>query len=191
MANEVTTKGLDIFSQQGAVSQAIIGDQSFITIYKVDGNAGASSTGSDIKTLLASAPATAIKIQQRADVSITKALSNDFMVAAFGDTPTAIELSGINIIGINNCIIEPAKDDAARTQILDFYQENKVSANPHVRFDISIASGAKQPAQAFRCVIVQLNVVNSNQNGQGTVHRMYDYTLSLVGVNKQNGAAKK
>ena len=40
MANEVTTKGLDIFSQQGAVSQAIIGDQAFITIYKVDGNAG-------------------------------------------------------------------------------------------------------------------------------------------------------
>lgn len=187
MANDNTT-GLEIFSQQGAVSQAVIGDQAFITIYKVDGASG--SAGSDIKTLLASAPATAIKIQQRADVSITKALSNDFMVAAFGDTPTSIILNGINIIGINNCIIAPGSDDVTRMQILDFYQKYKVSSDPNVRFDISIASGAKQPAQAFRCVIVQLDVVNSNQNGQGTVHRMYDYTLSLVGVNKQNGAAK-
>ena len=76
-------------------------------------------------------------------------------------------------------------------QIMDFYQQNKVSANPDVRFDIAIANGPKQPAQCFRCVIVQLTVFNSNQNGQGTVHRMYDYTMSLVGVNKQNGALGK
>lgn len=185
------TTGLDVFSQLGAVSQSIIGDQAFITIYKVDGKNGAASKGSDIKSLLASAPATAIQIQQRADFSLTKSLSNDFMVAAFGDTPTAIELKGINIIGINNCIIDPRNDSAAKMQIMDFYQQNKVSANPDVRFDIAIANGPKQPAQCFRCVIVQLTVFNSNQNGQGTVHRMYDYTMSLVGVNKQNGALGK
>ena len=172
----------NIFSQLGAVSQSVIEkDRAFITITKVGGTSG--GTG-DIRTILASAPVTAVNIKQLTDFSITKSLSNDFLVASFGDTPVQIQMQGINIIGINNCMLEASSSDSTRTQIMEFYKKNKVSSDLTARFDVAIAQGPNQPAVGFRCIIIALDVNNSNQSGMNTVHKTYNYSMSLIGANK-------
>lgn len=178
---------LNIFAPLGAVSQNVLkGASSFITIKRVTNRDPATTKmqRTSINTLLASAPATSISIQQLTDFSITKALDNDFLVTAFGDTPVKIELKGINIIGIDNCYLEEKNSETVKTQILDFYAKHKVSADLQARFDVAISNGPNQPASCFRCVIVALNVVNSNQSGVNAIHKMYDYSLSLIGVSK-------
>lgn len=171
---------MKIFSPLGAVSQTVLEkDVAFITITKVGG-----TDNTSVKTILASAPITDVSIRQRADFSLTKSLANDFLIAAFGDTPVQIDLRGINIIGINNCVLGVGTEESTRTQILDFYKKNKVSADQSARFDVAIAPGANKAASAFRCIICALDVANSNQNGQNAVHRTYNYSMSLIGANK-------
>jgi hypothetical protein len=177
---------LTIFPQTGGLSQNIIkGACAFISIVKVSqGSAATTRTG--IGSILASAttPSTAINIQQLTDFSLTKSLDNDFLVTAFGDTPVKIELKGINIIGIDNCYLDGSRSEAARSQILEFYDKNKVSSDHTARFDVAISNGPRQKASCFRCVIVGLNVSNSNQSGVNAVNKMYDYSMSLIGVKK-------
>lgn len=177
---------LKIFDALGGISQNVLkGASSFIALIKVANNAAATTRIAGISSILASAPATAITIQQLTDFSLTKSLDNDFLVTAFGDTPVKIELKGINIIGIDNCYLDGSSAESAKTQILNFYDKNKVSANLQARFDLAISNGPKQPASCFRCVIVALNVSNSNQSGINAIHKTYDYSMSLIGVRKQ------
>ena len=170
----------------GGISQSIIKSTdniAFITITVNSTGSGKTGTGMS-KVQLAMAPVTGVEIQQMSDYSVTKSLDQDFLISTFGDTPVQITLRGVNFFNLGDCY-----QGKAYKYISDFYDDNKVSSNKNIRFDVAIAS-AKTKAVAFRCVLVGLNMVNDTNTPAGQI--MYNYTLSFIGVRKSSkNKAKK
>ena len=159
---------IDVFSKAGAVSFQNAGKhKSLITIAQP-------KTGIDKATVyLAFAPVTGISIKQLTDHTVNKALSGDFMLATFGDTPVDIQLSGLCFFG-SGCggMFESLSDD----DIMAFYARNKVSENPTARLDITMATSKN----AFRCALIGMRSQSTNDAELNGL--LYTYNLSLVGV---------
>jgi hypothetical protein len=166
---------MQIFSPTGSIStykQVADGKKAYITL---------SAVGSEQGLLVGSAPITGVDIKQLTDYSVTKSLNKDFLVATFGDTPIQITLHGLNFFNMNGCALNMG-DEADNRQILDFYKENRLSTDPSKRFDVAIASD-ESATVSFRCVIVGLTTQNQSAS-DGTNNRVYDYSMSLIGVDK-------
>jgi hypothetical protein len=173
-------KTYNIFNPYGSVNRTPItytdakGQQvknvSFITLSEAGGD----------NIVLGYAPITGVKIRRLTDYSVTKSLDDDFLVATFGDTPTSIVISGMNFFNINGC--ELSGDNESKAQIMDFYENNKISTDKTKRFDVAIAN-SKSSTVGFRCVIVGLDLANESR-GDGLSNVMYNYTMQLIGVKR-------
>ena len=157
---------VDVFSKAGGISFHDIGQRkSLITIVQ---------PGAEKPTIyLAFAPFTGISIKQLTDHTVNKALSGDFMIAAFGDTPSDIQLTGVCFFGAKcGGVFENVSDD----DIMEFYAKNKVSENPNARLDITMATSNN----AFRCALIGMrsqSTIEAELSGM-----LYTYNLSLIGV---------
>jgi hypothetical protein len=165
---------ISLFSPVGSVNKAQLTDSSkvaYITISEAYGD----------NIILGYAPITGVDIKQLTDYSVTKSLFGDFLVSTFGDTPVMITLRGLNFFNINGCLLTGQKE--SKTQIMDFYKENRVSSAPSKRFDISIATSSTSTS-AFRCVIVGLDTQNMSTD-DGISNILYNYTMTLIGVDRE------
>ena len=164
---------VNIFGK-GGVSVYNLADSSKALITLAVANTGeANST----PVYLANAPQTGIRIKQLTDHSVNKALGGDFLLNSFGDTPVDIQLSGLNFFAMK-CdlgVSQPTDDD-----ILQFYDDNKVSANPGRRLDITINSG--KSGKLFRCALIGMQAQSASD--PEFVNILYTYTLSLIGAPK-------
>jgi hypothetical protein len=71
---------------------------------------------------------------------------------------------------------------------MGFYNRNKLSVNPNMRFDISIASSGEkggEDVEVYRCVLVGLEVLNNSTREGATSNISYNYMMSLIGVEKK------
>ena len=164
-----------IFPPMGgvAVSTLSTNNIAFITLSEAGGD----------NIALGYAPVTGVSIQQLTDFSVTKSLSRDFLIAAFGDTPVKITLSGVDFFNINGCNILDSKTGAgSNDQIMDFYRKNRISTDRTKRFDIAIATSDKNTV-GFRCVITGLDAQNK-ASSDGLNNVMYNYTMFLIGVDR-------
>lgn len=192
MADNTKKADNHLMNPMGGINQSIIkttDNVAFITI-SINKETSGGSTLSDSasskwsRVQLAMAPVTGVDIQQMTDYSITKSLDKDFLIATFGDTPVQITLRGVNFFNLGDCY----KGNAYR-YISDFYDDNKLSSNKNIRFDVAIAS-SKSNAVAFRCVLVGLSLANDTTTHAGQI--MASYTLSFIGVRKNpQSKAKK
>ena len=192
-----------IFEPTGGANVSDLGDTkvAFITIVPVKvantgGKKEKEKEGSDV--ILAMAPMTEIEIRQLTDYSITKSLENDFIVATFGDTPVSITIRGINFFGLecklgqevhwfDYLLFRAGDKKKENQQILDFYNRNKLSANPSARFDVAIASSepdGDQDTATYRCVVVGLDIINNAAREGATSNIAYNYMLTMIGVKK-------
>lgn len=159
---------IDVFSKAGGISFHDAGEhKSLITIVQP-------GTGSEKTTIyLAFAPLTGISVKQLTDHTVNKALSGDFMLATFGDTPVDIQLSGLCFFGARcDGMFEGVSND----DIMEFYARNKVSENPTARLDITMATSNN----AFRCALIGMRSQSTNDTELNGL--LYTYNLSLVGV---------
>lgn len=170
---------VNIFGQGGGASVYDLADNTkpLIAISTVtDGKQGP-------KLYMANAPTSGIRIQRLTDHSINKSLGGDFLINVFGDTPDDIQLSGLNFFAYKcGDILKTAEYD----DIMDFYDQNKVSTDRSKRIDVTIANSgtdAKKPGQVFRCALIKLTAQSSSEPDFSNV--LYTYTLSLVGVAKK------
>lgn len=159
---------VNIFSQTGGVALQSTGERkSLITIVQP-------ATGNEKTTIyFAFAPVTGISIKQLTDHTVNKALSGDFMLAAFGDTPADIQLSGVCFFGLKCGALytEASEDD-----VMEFYTKNKISENPGARLDITMATSNN----AFRCALIGMRSQSTNESDLSGL--LYTYNLSLIGV---------
>ena len=162
---------VQVFSQNGGLSVYNLNNETktLIVITEVDEDSNES------KVYLANAPMTGISIKRLTDHTITKSLGGDFLLAAFGDTPDEIRLSGLNFFGIK---CPTGASQATYDDIMDFYERNKVSTNPRRRLDITFSSATR----VFRCALIGMDAKSSGDPEYANV--LYTYTLSLVGVPK-------
>lgn len=157
---------IDVFSKNGGVAFQSLGKRSsLITIVQ---------PGAEKPTIyLAFAPFTGISIKQLTDHTVNKALSGDFMIAAFGDTPSDIQLSGVCFFGAKcGGMFESVSND----DIMEFYARNKISENPSARLDITMATSNN----AFRCALIGMRSQSTNDTELNGL--LYTYNLSLIGV---------
>jgi len=167
---------VQIFNQAGAVSLFKLDEtKPLITIATVDVDAGESKPN----IFLANAPKTGISIKRLTDHNVTKSLGGDFLLSTFGDTPVDIQLSGLNIFA-TKCDLGLGSTDYS--DIMDFYEKNKVSTNPRKRIDITVSSGNDKPGQVFRCALVMLKAQSANDPEISNL--LYTYSLSLIGVRR-------
>lgn len=171
---------MNIFSPFGSVNKTPLSytDDKGQQVHNVAFITMTRAGGSEIA--LGYAPITGVAIRQLTDYSVTKSLDQDFLVATFGDTPTQITLKGLNFFNINGCQL--AGSNESKQQIMDFYDQNKLSTDRTRRFDIAIATSSSSTA-AFRCVIVGLDAQNQ-ATGDGLSNVMYNYTMQLIGVKR-------
>lgn len=171
---ENTTKSnaghyIDVFSKAGGVAFANLGKRpALITIVQPKG-----IEMEDPKLYFAYAPATGISIKQLTDHTINKALSGDFMLASFGDTPVDIQLSGVCFFGVK---CGQMQAQLSNNDIMEFYNKNKVSENPSARLDITMGTSNN----AFRCALIGMKSQSTNEGDMNGL--LYTYNLSLVGV---------
>ena len=166
---------IQLFPPMGglAVSTLSTNNIAFITLSEAGGD----------NIALGYAPVTGVSIQQLTDFSVTKSLSRDFLVAAFGDTPVKITLSGVDFFNINGCnILDSTTGAGSNDQIMEFYKKNRISTDRTKRFDIAIATSDKGTV-GFRCVIIGLDAQNKAAS-DGLNNVMYNYTMSLIGVDR-------
>lgn len=150
-------------SGMGTVSKTSLGQRTaFITF-----------TDNLKKVITATAPVTGVRVMQRVDFSVTKSLSKDFLISAFGDQPVQIVISGLSIYAAS-C----PDDNDPTNAIPKFYRENRISTDLNKRVQIGIA-GLGSSNQAFNCAVVGLDLEANSENAQSGTNT---YTLTLVGV---------
>lgn len=150
-------------SGMGTVSKTVLGQRAaFITF-----------TDDLKKVITATAPVTGVRVMQRVDFSITKSLSRDFLISAFGDQPVQIVISGMSIYAAS-C---PDDGDSSNA-IPKFYRQNRISTDLDKRVQVGIA-GLGSSSQAFNCAVVGLDLESNSENAQSGTNT---YTLTLVGV---------
>ena len=159
---------MNIFDKTGASVADVPGSKTIITLQ------------SDATTIIMQAPITGVKISQSADYSLTKSLANDFLITAFGDQPVHITLRGLSIVTCKDTAVTNKKQQASG-QILKFYEDNKISANPEKRIDVGIA-GLGDGSKAFRCALISMTIDTAAIDVQPSPG--YGYTLELVGIRK-------
>jgi len=154
-------------------------DSSSTNIFRM-GDSNVTGRGNKGSALYAHMPITGVHIAQGVDMSISKTLNADFLVAEFGDNPVQITLAGVNFYGDITC---NGIGNVQHKQIMDFYERNKLSADIKNRIDISVTPASSPNSGAFRCVLVRMRSSTPIKDGQGTVPA-YTYELSLIGVRR-------
>ena len=134
------------------------------------------------KSLYAHMPVTGVHISQGVDMTIAKTLSDDFLVSAFGDMPVRIILSGVNFYG-GGTDCRAGFSTIQKQQVLDFYEENKLSASSRNRVDLSITPASAPKSGTFRCALIGMETMNP-LNEQEAVIPAYSYKLQLIGVRR-------
>ena len=136
-------------------------------------------------------PVTGLHIQEGVDFSITKSLSQDFLVAAFGDSPVTIMLRGISFDEVPECLpsnqttgADGKTTTAQQDRAMEFYDRYKLSADIENRVDIGIST----TNISYRCALIAMEVQKA---GDGTGNQnLYSYTIKLIGVRKTGGLKK-
>lgn len=160
---------ISIFKKLGFVRKVTLsGDDSknhsFITIVSND----------DFKKVITGyAPATGITVQQKVDFALTKSLDKNFLIAAFGDNPVMISISGLHIY-CDECSME-----GADKTIVEFYKENKVSSDVTKRVQIGIAGKGGERGQTFECAVIGCDLTADSKSIE---YGASNYKLSLIGV---------
>lgn len=154
-------------SNIGGASISNIGKgRAFITF---SGGAGGDALGA---VVAASAPVTGVTVTQKVDYAITKALSKDFLVSTFGDSPVSITISGIELLNLE------CTTTNKYSSIVDFYDKNKLSTNIMTRLNVGISVGAD--AVSYTCVLLGLTLQADTRNDMG--NSTSSYVLDMLGV---------
>jgi hypothetical protein len=129
----------------------------------------------DLRTVInGSAPLTGVDIKMATDATISKALNKDFLITAFGDQPVYITITGLQITW------SPCENGLnAKSSVLNFYMQNKISVSAEKRVDVGIAAGGD--AQAFTCALLNMEV---QADTKGSEYGYCTYKVTLVGVAK-------
>ena len=181
---------IQIFPETGGISFADVKDSNiaYVTITPVLMKSssksikaratGSSGNSKNTSALFANMPITGVVINQGVDMSISKTLNSDFLVSEFGDHPVQITLAGIDFYG--TC--EGGRQEQHK-QIMDFYEQNKLSTNINNRIDISITPASSPNSGAFRCILMKLRTTAPAMEGQGLTPA-YRYEMNLIGVRR-------
>jgi len=181
---------IQIFPEAGGISFADVKDSNtaYVTVTPVlvksssksikTRATGSSGNKKNASALFAHMPITGIVINQGVDMSISKTLNSDFLVSEFGDHPVQITLAGIDFYG--TC---EGSNQEQHKQIMDFYEQNKLSANINNRIDISITPASSPNSGAFRCILMKMRTTAPAMEGQGLTPA-YRYEMNLIGVRR-------
>lgn len=128
--------------------------------------------------LMMRGPADRITVSQKVDATISKALSGDFIAAAFGHSLVNITINGLDLYGNPACDIEGW--DASMT-VRQFYDDFNMYDNKDARVDVGMEGASSEAGTAFRCVVVALDM-RADHSGGYMAPGVGAYALSLVGV---------
>lgn len=137
--------------------------------------------GTNKSYLTGAMPVTGIQISEGVDYSLTKSLSQDFLLSAFGDAPVTIVLRGISFDEVPVCLptTQAASGNSQQDRAMEFYDKYKLSADISNRVDIGIST----TSISYRCALVNMEAQKSGE-GNGN-QNIYNYTLKLIGVRKK------
>lgn len=182
---------MHIFNTNGSVSVvSVAGGENAKIFFSLTKNAETGQSYTDKTTtpgqgkqtekeaLYGNLPVSGLTIDQAVDHSIAKTLNKDFVISEFGDTPVQIGLNGVSFYGDCDGGTDGWGND--KEQILDFYEKNKLSANPKARLKLSITPG-KTESGTFVCVLTKMRAVGPLLDKSGSVP-VYSYNITLIGV---------
>lgn len=127
-----------------------------------------SKGGGSIDAVFGAAPVLSVKVIQGVDYSMNKGLNKDFLVAAFGDTPVSIQISGMRIL---SCIGNGAEKLEAWYDKAKLSHEGDGLTN---RVTVGLSSG-----DSFKCVLIGCV---SEQDSASVALGCSKYAISLIGV---------
>lgn len=176
MATQQTQTTSSIFEPLGALSTYTYPStegEAFFTLAPVN------TQGSQRSYLTGAMPITGLHIQEGVDFSITKALDQDFFIAAFGDSPVTIIMRGISFDKVPTCLPTPQGQSSKQDRAMEFYDKYKLSTDINNRVDIGIST----TDISYRCALIAMEAQKSGE-GAGS-QSVYSYTMKLIGARKK------
>ena len=177
---------MHIFDIHGSVSQITVAGESeakaFFSLTKNLASKGPNDPPDETQpqAMFGNLPVSGLTIDQGVDHNIYKTLNRDFVISEFGDTPVQIVMNGVSFYG--DCKDGDDGWGNNKEQIMDFYEQNKLSKDPKARFTLSITPG-KTDSGTFTCVITKMRAIGPAMDKQGSVP-LYSYNITLIGVRK-------
>ena len=128
------------------------------------------SAGSAVGALLvARAPATGIKIDERVLSQVSPALNNDVIVGTFGHAPVTIQLSGLELIAA--CL----SSDSDVRDISECFDRFNAHSDPDARIDVTVGTAL------YTCILLAHTLaVRGTADEQGAGASRWE--LLLLGV---------